>query len=381
MYLSRWYNQNNFVTGIIKTINKFNKKKIIDVVTFVDSFGAMTPEKVNNFFYFINGKKLKNINIGCHFHNNCNLALANALVAINNCQFVDLTFLGFGRGAGNAETELFLVIKFAKASNITDFDLGNLIEKLQIMKDDLKWGSSFAYAFAASNGFSQSEIMDLIVKRRLSPATAANILGKNNSKSRFYKFKNLNYIKKIFLDKKNIPLFVGGGPRLVDQGRYFFSNINKKIPIVFSGSTALMNFIKLNFKIPNPKILILTGEEHKRLFSNLGIKVLNKINLVTIIAETTFLPKNLKFKKIKIVASNTVALNALMLFGIILKRIRQKTLHLCFFDGNSKTLSGRMVMDETQESLAKLNKMKLNIFNVTQNFLKARYKNIWINDK
>ena len=70
-----------------------------------------------------------------------------------------------------------------------------------------------------------------------------------------------------------------------------------------------------------------------------------------------------------------------MLFGIILKRIKQKTLHLCFFDGNPKTLSGRMVMDETQESLAKLNIMKLNIFNVTQNFLKARYKNIWINDK
>ena len=183
------------------------------------------------------------------------------------------------------------------------------------------------------------------------------------------------------MDKKNIPLFVGAGPSLVDQGRYFFSNINKKIPIVFGGSASLMNFIKLNFKIPNPKILILTGEEHKRLFSKLGVKVLNKINLMTIIGETTFLPKNLKFKRIKIVTSNTVALNALMLFGIILKRIRQKTLHLCFFDGTGKTSGSRIVMDETQESLEKLNKMKLNIFNVTQNYLKARYKNIWINDK
>ena len=32
-------------------------------------------------------------------------------------------------------------------------------------------GSSFAYAFAAKNGFSQSEMMDLIQKRRLSPTT------------------------------------------------------------------------------------------------------------------------------------------------------------------------------------------------------------------
>ena len=29
---------------------------------------------------------------------------------------------------------------------------GNLIEKLQRMKNELKWGSSFAYAFAAKNG-------------------------------------------------------------------------------------------------------------------------------------------------------------------------------------------------------------------------------------
>ena len=58
----------------------------------------------------------------------------------------------------------------------------------------------------------------------------------------------------------------------------------------------------------------------------------------------------------------------------MMKRIRQKTLYLCFFDGTGKTSGSRMVMDETQESLEKLNKMKLNIFNVTRNYLKARYK-------
>ena len=34
MYLSRWYNQNNFVTGIIKTINKFKGLKFRQQIIF-----------------------------------------------------------------------------------------------------------------------------------------------------------------------------------------------------------------------------------------------------------------------------------------------------------------------------------------------------------
>ena len=38
------------------------------------------------------------------FHNNCGLALANTLQALElGCDVVDSTFKGMGRGAGNAE--------------------------------------------------------------------------------------------------------------------------------------------------------------------------------------------------------------------------------------------------------------------------------------
>ena len=67
--------------------------------------------------------------IGCHFHNNCGLALANTLAAIEaGCQNADCTITGMGRGAGNAETELLLSILKPEKIN-----LGTLI-KLNLMK-------------------------------------------------------------------------------------------------------------------------------------------------------------------------------------------------------------------------------------------------------
>ena len=77
-----------------------------------------------------------------------------------------------GRGAGNAETELFMSIYPETRKKDTGISFKQFLEKLEKLKFEMKWGSSFAYAFAAKNGFSQSEMMDLIQKRRLSPCNS-----------------------------------------------------------------------------------------------------------------------------------------------------------------------------------------------------------------
>ena len=69
-----------------------------------------------------------------------------------------------GRGAGNAETELMLAFDFEKRKNIKGFHLTNLLE-IKKIKDKLDWGSSFAYAFAAKNGYSQASMMEFIKKK------------------------------------------------------------------------------------------------------------------------------------------------------------------------------------------------------------------------
>ena len=67
-----------------------------------------------------------------------------------------------GRGAGNAETELLLASNHSREIKISGFEFNNLLEEFEKMKSKLNWGSSYAYAYAASNGYSQSEMMDLI---------------------------------------------------------------------------------------------------------------------------------------------------------------------------------------------------------------------------
>ena len=48
---------------------------------------------------------------------------------------------------------------------IIGFHLNNFLERLDKLKTEMRWGSSFPYAFAATNGYSQSDMMDLIQKK------------------------------------------------------------------------------------------------------------------------------------------------------------------------------------------------------------------------
>ena len=160
MYLSKWYFETKFVN---KVLNKLSNK--CDAVAFVDSYGALKPLEVYNFFKSL--KKYKSFKIGCHFHNNCGLALANTLSAIKGgCHIVDTTVKGMGRGAGNAETELLLAIFKTKNLNISNYEIDGLLEDFEKMRKNLKWGSSFSYAYAANMGYSQSKMMDLLQKKR-----------------------------------------------------------------------------------------------------------------------------------------------------------------------------------------------------------------------
>ncbi len=78
----------------------------------------------------------KDIILGCHFHNNCGLALANSLSAIEaGCEIVDATIKGMGRGAGNTETELLLSILRADKINLSSFLLEELLGKFQDLKN------------------------------------------------------------------------------------------------------------------------------------------------------------------------------------------------------------------------------------------------------
>ena len=165
MYLSKWIYNEKILDKSLKNISKN-----INIISFVDSYGALVPEQIKEFLFKVKNRNILKKKIGTHFHNNCGLALANSLAAYNSgSEIIDTTFTGMGRGAGNAETELLLAYLSSSKKKISGFELSNLLEIFYEMKKKLNWGSSFAYAFAAMNGFSQSQMMDLIQNRRLDP--------------------------------------------------------------------------------------------------------------------------------------------------------------------------------------------------------------------
>ena len=357
----------NFIINILSKL-----KNKVDTIAFVDSYGALTPKETYELFEEIYKHKNSKFKIGCHFHNNCGLALANSIIAKNyNCDVIDTTFRGMGRGAGNAETELLLAIDNLTRKKIDGFELTDLLDDLEEMKNNLKWGSSFPYAFAARNGFSQSLIMDLIQKRRLDPGTAVNVIAKS-SQVKKVKFENLKTFSR-FKKSKSTPILIGGGPSFKNYGEYFFDKIDKNIFIILSGSRALFNLISLNKKVKNPIILIASGSEFKKI----NLKLLRKLKLYGIIAEKEFIPgnKKLNFRMLK---SNSVAINPVLLTGLAVLSNGLKKLDFAFFDGNPQSKKDKIVMEETNNAINFLNKKGLNMRSLTKNYLNIQNQNLWI---
>ena len=370
MYASKWYKDENFISTIFQ---KFKNKKI-DTLAFVDSYGALTPDEITDLFKQISESKKLQFKIGCHFHNNCGLALANTIIAKNfGCDIIDTTFRGIGRGAGNAETELFLAIDKLLRKKISGFELTNLLEELDEMKLQLKWGSSFPYAFAARNGVSQSVIMDLIQKKRMDPGSAIKAISKPADPKNI-SFNRLKGFSKFRRNKKSTPILIGGGSSLKNYGEFFLDKIDKKAFIILSGSRALFNLLSLNIKIKNPIIQIASGSEFKKI----NTKIFKKLNLYGIIAEKQFIPKNMNFKG-KLLESDSVALNPVLLSGLAVLKNNFKKLNFAFFDGNPQSKKDRIVMEETEEAVKDLSKKGLKMVSLTKSYLPLKTKNLWLN--
>jgi len=374
MYLNKWYKDLNFAKQIIKILGEQ-----VDTIALVDSYGSLQPSEI---YEFIKKIKNKNVKLGCHFHNNCGLALANTLAAIDaGCEVADTTFRGMGRGAGNAETEMLIALKTPIKPKISSFDISNLIDKFEEMKSKMKWGASYAYAYAAKAGYSQNEMMDLIQKRRLDPGMAVNAISSNNQNIKKIKFKNIKNLKKLKYSYLNIPILIGGAPSLKEYGLQLFEKINIKTPIILSGSNALFNFLSLKVKIKNPIFLILSGSEIRKI-SNINRKNFFKnLGIYAIIIEKDFLPDQINFKpNNRIVISESIAINPVLLTGLALLKCGIKKMYLAFFDGQFNDEKGRIIMQETEESVKKLIKAGLEIKTLTKSFLQVKQINPWLND-
>ena len=372
MYASTWIND---LRNVKKIINE--SRKAADNISLIDSYGAITPLEMIDFFTKV--KKLRINFDGVHFHNNCNFALANTIISISNgVKRVDSTFTGMGRGSGNAETEYLLA--YLKVNVKNTFNLSNLIDNLNTMKKKLEWGPSYAYAFSAMRGFSQAKMMNLIQNRRLDQGLATNLIKQFDLKKNEINITtdtNLSF-KEIKKKIKSQVFIFGGGQSCLDKGPIFIKNLKKTDLIIVLSNRTLEHLIKVyeSFHFENEIVLILTGNEINKL--NLKNRLIKKLKIRNIILEKNFFNKKLSFfKDKKIFHSNSVAENPLLIAGIFLKKVRYFKLNLAFFEGGQGLEAG---MNETLDSINFLKKIGMEVFSYTKTYIPSKTKNPWVND-
>jgi 4-hydroxy-2-oxovalerate aldolase len=122
----------NYMKSYVMSPTKFaqnvlkSEKWGVDLVYVVDSAGGMFPDELQSYYEAI--RKVSDIPLGFHGHNNLGLAVSNSLKAVElGFDLIDSSLQGIGRSSGNASTEL-LVMALLKKKYQLDIDFLKVLE-------------------------------------------------------------------------------------------------------------------------------------------------------------------------------------------------------------------------------------------------------------
>ncbi|MCD8023305.1 MAG: aldolase catalytic domain-containing protein, partial [Lachnospiraceae bacterium] len=119
----------------------------VDVFYIVDSYGSLYPEQIARIAdVYMNAAAKYGKKVGIHAHNNQQLAFANTIEAVGDgADWLDGTYAGMGRGAGNCAMELLLGFlrnpkyKVYPAIQFVDEYIGKLKEEGVVWGYDLQY--------------------------------------------------------------------------------------------------------------------------------------------------------------------------------------------------------------------------------------------------
>lgn len=116
----------------------------VPIFYIVDSFGSMYCEQVESLAKKYHAA-LPGKTIGFHGHNNMQLGFANTIEAIiHNCNMLDGSIMGIGRGAGNCPLELLLAFLKNPKYKLRPV-LKVLEEQLKPLAETIEWGYHMPY--------------------------------------------------------------------------------------------------------------------------------------------------------------------------------------------------------------------------------------------
>ncbi|MCD7716623.1 MAG: aldolase catalytic domain-containing protein [Lachnospiraceae bacterium] len=119
----------------------------VDVVYIVDSYGSLYPEQIARIAdLYMNFAAKYGKKVGIHAHNNQQLAFANTIEAVGDgADWLDGTYAGMGRGAGNCAMELLL--GFLRNPKYKIFPVIQFVDEYigQLKKEGAVWGYDLQY--------------------------------------------------------------------------------------------------------------------------------------------------------------------------------------------------------------------------------------------
>lgn len=122
-------------------------KTPVDVLYIVDSFGALYPEQIARVVdIYMNFAEKYGKKLGIHAHNNQQLAFANTIEAVGDgVDWLDATYNGMGRGAGNCSMELLLA--FLRNPKYKEYPVIQFIEDhmTKLKEEGVIWGYDLQY--------------------------------------------------------------------------------------------------------------------------------------------------------------------------------------------------------------------------------------------
>jgi len=133
--------------GDVKAALDMLCKSPVDVIYVVDSYGSIYPEQMQRIadLYMSYGEKYGK-QIGIHAHNNQQLAFANTIEAVGDgINWLDATYAGMGRGAGNCSVENLL--GFLRNPKYNIYPVIKFIEDYMVplKEGGAKWGYDLQY--------------------------------------------------------------------------------------------------------------------------------------------------------------------------------------------------------------------------------------------
>ena len=133
--------------GDLKVALEMLGESPVDVIYIVDSFGSMYPEQLARMAdMYMNVAEKYGKKIGMHAHNNQQLAFANTIEAVGDgVDWLDATYNGMGRGAGNCLMENLLA--FLKNPKYNFYPAVVFVENhmMKLKEEGVHWGYDLQY--------------------------------------------------------------------------------------------------------------------------------------------------------------------------------------------------------------------------------------------